>query len=102
MISKTSRYRIVDLVAAGGMGVVYRAEDVALNRTVALKFLPPETATDEEYRARFLREARVAAALNHPNTCTVAGPPPRPDTPAHPGPSTESVRIVGGVWLRVV
>src|SRR5688572_4174882 len=64
-------YRIIERLAAGGMGIVYRAEDLTLDRPVALKFLPPETAGDAEYRARFLREARVAAGLNHPNVCTV-------------------------------
>ena len=64
-------YRIVERLAAGGMGVVYRAEDLTLDRPVALKFLTPEIAGDEEYRARFVREARVAAGLNHPNVCTV-------------------------------
>jgi hypothetical protein len=72
MIGQTiDRYRVVDSLGAGGMGVVYRAEDLALHRPVALKFLPGEFAADDEVRARFLREARVAAALNHPNTCTV-------------------------------
>ncbi len=72
MIDETlGHYRVVDRIAAGGMGVVYRAEDLTLHRSVALKFLSPETASDDEYRARFLREARVAAALNHPTTCTV-------------------------------
>ena len=64
-------YRILDRIAAGGMGVVYRAEDLTLHRLVALKFLSPATSADEEYRARFLREARVAAGLNHQHTCTV-------------------------------
>jgi serine/threonine protein kinase len=64
-------YRIVDRIGAGGMGVVYRAEDVVLKREVALKFLSFESLGSGEGRARFLREARSAAALNHPNICTV-------------------------------
>ncbi len=65
------RYRVFDLLGSGGMGVVYRAADETLRRPVALKFLASTMASDEEYRARFLREARVAASLNHPNTCVV-------------------------------
>jgi serine/threonine protein kinase len=72
MIAATiGHYRLVELIAVGGMGVVYRGEDVALHRPVAIKLLSPHIAADEEYRARFLREARVAAALNHPNICTI-------------------------------
>jgi len=62
---------IGDRLGAGGMGVVYAAEDTTLRRPVALKFLAAGVAADEEYRARFLREARVAAALSHANTCVV-------------------------------
>ncbi len=65
------RYRVFELLGSGGMGVVYRADDETLRRPVALKFLASTLASDEEYRARFLREARVAASLNHPNTCVV-------------------------------
>jgi serine/threonine protein kinase len=72
MIGTTiNHYRILEKLSAGGMGVVYRAEDLILRRPVALKFLSPEIAADEERRARFQREARLAAAVNHPNTCTV-------------------------------
>ena len=65
------KYKIVDEVGAGGMGVVYKAEDLKLKRTVALKFLPPHLMDSPELRERFLIEAQAAAALSHPNICTI-------------------------------
>ncbi|MGA9244035.1 MAG: bifunctional serine/threonine-protein kinase/formylglycine-generating enzyme family protein, partial [Silvibacterium sp.] len=65
------RFRIVNFVAAGGMGEVYKAEDLLLDRIVALKLLPKELAEDRESLEQFLREAKTASALNHPSICTV-------------------------------
>ena len=95
MIGTTvAQYKILQKLGEGGMGVVYKAEDVKLKRTVALKFLPHHVSATEEERARFLQEAQAIVTLNHPNVCTIFG------IEEHEGQQFLEMEYVDGVTMR--
>src|SRR5262245_26622230 len=87
-------YEVVEAIGAGGMGELYKARDTRLDRTVAIKILPTDLASDPEFRERFDREARSISSLSHPNICTLYDVGDAPSADSQPGRATAAERYL--------